>query len=96
MRRFLPVLIAVVGLLAIAVDFVPGLKLPFGGSDGGARTLETKLGLDLEGGLRVEYQAQCVSDRCPGPTDMNVVRNIVERRVNSTGVSEPQVTTLGT
>jgi preprotein translocase subunit SecD len=95
-RRFLPVLIAVVGLLAIAIDFVPGLKVPFGGTDGGARTLETKLGLDLEGGLRVEYQAQCVSDRCPGPADMNVIRDIVERRVNSTGVSEPQVTTLGT
>ncbi len=95
MRRFLPALIAVVGLLAIAVDFVPGLKVPFGGTGGAPRTLETKLGLDLEGGLRVEYQAQCVSDRCPGPADMSVIRDIVERRVNSTGVAEPQVTTLG-
>ncbi|HEU4571213.1 MAG TPA: protein translocase subunit SecD [Candidatus Limnocylindrales bacterium] len=97
MRRFLPVLIVLIGLLAIVIDFAPGLKVPFGATGGqSSRTLETKLGLDLEGGLRVEYQALCVQDRCPGPTDLAVVRDIVERRVNSTGVSEPQVTTQGT
>ncbi len=97
MRRFLPVLIAVIGLLAIAVDFVPGLKVPFGATEGqGSRTLETKLGLDLQGGLRVEYQALCVQGKCPGPSDMSVIRDIIERRVNATGVSEPQVTTQGT
>jgi preprotein translocase subunit SecD len=96
-RRFLPVLIAVIGLLAIAVDFVPGLKVPFGGTGGqSGRALETKLGLDLQGGIRVEYQAKCVADKCPGTADMAVIRDIMERRVNSTGVSEPQVTTQGT
>jgi preprotein translocase subunit SecD len=95
-RRFLPVLIALIALLAIVVDFVPGIKVPWGGSGGTPRTLETKLGLDLEGGLSVEYQALCVQDKCPATADMAVIRDIIERRVNSTGVSEPQVTTLGT
>jgi preprotein translocase subunit SecD len=96
-RRFLPVLIAVIGLLAIGVDFIPGLKVPFGAPPGqSSRTLDTKLGLDLQGGLRVEYQAQCVADKCPTAADMSVVRDIIERRVNSTGVSEPQVVTQGT
>ncbi len=62
--------------------------------------METKLGLDLEGGIRVEYQAQCIQDadveRCPGRGDLNVLRDIIERRVNSTGVAEPLVVTQGT
>ncbi|HET7027041.1 MAG TPA: protein translocase subunit SecD [Candidatus Limnocylindrales bacterium] len=97
MRRFLPALIVVIGLLAIAIDFLPNLKVPFGAPPGqSSRALETKLGLDLQGGLRVEYQAQCVADKCPTTADMSVVRDIIERRVNSTGVSEPQVVTQGT
>ena len=32
--------------------------------------VETKLGLDLEGGLRVEYQAQPVEGKSPTPADM--------------------------
>ena len=41
-----------------SIDFLPGLQLPDSTSaDGAWRTVETKLGLDLEGGLRVEYQA---------------------------------------
>jgi len=96
-RRFVPVLIVVIGLLAIVIDFGPGLKLPFGAAPGQtSRPLETKLGLDLQGGLRVEYQAQCVADKCPTAADMSIVRDIMERRVNSTGVSEPVVTTQGT
>src|SRR4029077_4278270 len=50
---------------------------------------------DLQGGLRVEYQAQQVGDRIPGPGDMEVIRSIMENRVNASGVSEPVVTTQG-
>ncbi len=96
MRRFAPILIVVVGLLALAIDFWPGLKLPaLGDPAAGPRVLETKLGLDLQGGLRVEYQAIPANGKSPSAADMTVIRNIIERRVNSTGVSEPLVLVHG-
>ena len=94
MRKTGPIIIVVIGILALIVDFYPRFSLP-GGPDGGSRRIETKLGLDLEGGLRVEYLVQPVEDRTPGPADLAVIRNIVERRVNQYGVSEPIVTTQG-
>ena len=58
MRRAGPILIVVIGVLALLICFCPGLRLPDStASDGQWRLIETKLGLDLEGGLRVEYQA---------------------------------------
>jgi preprotein translocase subunit SecD len=96
MRKAGPILILVIGILALVIDFVPGLMLPDSSSaDGTWRTVETKLGLDLSGGLRVEYQAQPVDGKSPTAGDMSVIKDIVERRVNTTGVSEPLVTTQG-
>src|SRR5436190_2732672 len=96
MRRAGPILILLIGVLALLIDFVPGLMLPDTASaDGSWRAVETKLGLDLSGGLRVEYQAQAVDGKTPTPGDMGVIKDIVERRVNTTGVSEPLVTTQG-
>jgi protein-export membrane protein SecD len=96
MRRTGPFLIFIIGLVALVVDFTPNLRIPEFGAGGGNRLIETKLGLDLEGGLRVEYRAEPAGGRSPGPADLDVIRNIVERRVNTTGVSEPVVTTQGT
>jgi preprotein translocase subunit SecD len=96
MRRAGPVLILIIGVLALFVDFLPGLALPDTQSpDGTWRPIVTKLGLDLEGGLRVEYQAKPVEGRTPGAGDMAIIKDIVERRVNGTGVSEPVVVTQG-
>jgi protein-export membrane protein SecD len=96
MRRAGPILILLIGALALLVDFLPGLALPDSTSaDGSWRPIETKLGLDLEGGLRVEYQALPVEGRTPGSGDMAIIKDIVERRVNQTGVSEPVVLTQG-
>ncbi len=96
MRKAGPLLILLIGIFALAIDFVPGLQLPDSSStDGVWRTVETKLGLDLSGGLRVEYQAQPVDGKSPSAGDMAVIKDIVERRVNTTGVSEPVVTTQG-
>jgi preprotein translocase subunit SecD len=95
MRRWTPLLIIVIGVLALVIDFWPGLRLPFGGADGGSRLVETKLGLDIQGGLQVEYQALPVNGKAPGAADMQNIRNIVERRVNSTGTAEPVVVTQG-
>ncbi|MEX2011545.1 MAG: hypothetical protein WEF51_04850, partial [Chloroflexota bacterium] len=94
MRRTGPILIVVIGVLALLVDFFPGLRLPTLGGDG-TRTVETKLGLDLEGGLRVEYQALPAGGTSPDLAALGVIRDIVERRVNGIGVSEPVVTTQG-
>lgn len=52
------------------------------------------LGLDLQGGTHLEYEADVknvpASDR---PEALNGVRDVIERRVNSLGVSEPLVQT---
>jgi preprotein translocase subunit SecD len=96
MRKAGPILILLIGILALVIDFVPGLTLPDSASaDGSWRKVETKLGLDLSGGLRVEYQAVAVDGKSPTAGDMSVIKDIVERRVNTTGVSEPVVTTQG-
>ena len=96
MRKSGPILILIIGLLALILDFVPGLTLPDASSESGSRPIETKLGLDLRGGLRVEYQALPVGDKKPRPEDVEVIRKIIENRVNASGVSEPVVTTQGT
>ena len=96
MRRFLPVLIVIIGVVALIIDFWPGLKLPdFGNPEGGSRPVETKLGLDLSGGLRVEYQALPAGGKVPSQGDLSTIKDIIERRVNATGVSEPLVQTQG-
>jgi protein-export membrane protein SecD len=95
MRKTGPILILVIGLAALIIDILPNLRVPDATSPDGSRAVETKLGLDLQGGLRVEYQAQQVGDRIPRPEDLEVIRGIVERRVNATGVSEPVITTQG-
>jgi protein-export membrane protein SecD len=95
-RRTGPILIAVIGLLALVIDFWPNLYLPALSADAGPRKVETKLGLDLQGGLKVEYRVDPNGDRSPSLGDVEVVKQIIERRVNSTGVSEPVVVTSGT
>ncbi|MDX2004605.1 MAG: protein translocase subunit SecD [Meiothermus sp.] len=56
-----------------------------------------RLGLDLQGGLRLTLRA---TDLNPDPNvareDMNVARSIIENRVNAIGVAEPLVQRQGT
>jgi preprotein translocase subunit SecD len=88
MRRAGPIIIIVIGVLALLIDFFPSLRLPDStAADGQWRLVETKLGLDLEGGLRVEYQALPKDGVSPTSESMGVIKDIIERRVNSTGVS---------
>jgi preprotein translocase subunit SecD len=95
-RRAGPILILVIGVLALLVDFLPNLTLPALSGDAPPRKIETKLGLDLQGGLKVEYRVDPNGDKKPSLGDVEVVKGIIERRVNSTGVSEPVVVTSGT
>ncbi|MBI3747025.1 MAG: protein translocase subunit SecD [Chloroflexi bacterium] len=96
MRRTALLLIAVIGVFALVIDFWPHLRLPGLGADGGSRPIETKLGLDLQGGLKVEYRVNPAGGKTPSATDLAVIRGIIDRRVNSTGVAEPVVVTSGT
>jgi len=96
MRRAGPILIVLIGLLALFINLFPGFKVPDSTSPTGNRPLDVRLGLDLSGGLRVEYQAQPVEGKSPTPADMGILKDIIERRVNQTGVSEPVVVTQGT
>ena len=96
MRRTTFIFIAVIGVFALFVDFWPRLRLPGLDADGGSRLIETKLGLDLQGGLKVEYRVNPSGGKTPGISDIEIVRGIIEQRVNSTGVAEPVVVTSGT
>ena len=96
MRRTGLLFIAVIGLFAFVVDFWPNLYIPTLQQGEAARKVETKLGLDLQGGLKVEYRVVPSADRTPTLADVDVVKEIIERRVNATGVAEPVVVTSGT
>jgi preprotein translocase subunit SecD len=96
MRRTTPIIILVIGVLFLIVDFWPKLTLPnFGDPNGGSRAVETKLGLDLVGGLRVIYSLQPVGDRQPTAGALSTTKSIIENRINTTGVAEPVVQTEG-
>ncbi|MGZ6258412.1 MAG: protein translocase subunit SecD [Candidatus Limnocylindrales bacterium] len=96
MRRTTPIIIFVIAVLFLIVDFWPRLTIPnIGDPNGGTRAVETKLGLDLVGGLQVEYRLLPVGDRQPDAGALSTTKSIIENRVNSTGVAEPVVQTQG-
>ena len=96
MRRAGPILIIVIGVLALLVDFAKFPMPSLGGQDAGTtHYLETKLGLDLQGGLRIEYQVLPAEGKTPTRDDLNVLRQIIINRVDKSGVAEPQVVIQG-
>jgi preprotein translocase subunit SecD len=95
MRRLTPLLILGVLVAAGVANFWPNLSLPGLGPEGQPRPVETKLGLDLVGGLQVEYRALPAGGRSPDAGAMETIRQIVENRVNAMGVAEPIVHTRG-
>jgi preprotein translocase subunit SecD len=92
MRRLIPFVIVAVGLVALAVVVLPNFPRPLGGSP---QFAETRLGLDLRGGLQGEYQAITPDGSTPNKADLETIRTIIENRVNATGVAEPVVQTVG-
>jgi preprotein translocase subunit SecD len=103
-RRFVPIIILIIGALALYVDLFPGARFAvLSNIDGGLnQPMDTKLGLDLKGGYSVTYQAQPIVDsatgavRYPDSAAMSTIRGIVEQRVNSTGAVEAIIETEGT
>jgi len=99
MRRILPILIVAIGLASLAVNVLT-LPRPFSEdpcAPPGVTTgcIETRLGLDLQGGLRGEYQAVGTADRPVNRENLADVRTIIENRINQYGVAEPIVQTQG-
>ena len=89
--------------MALFIDFMPGPNGPGSGAkffslsnmNGGFQTPQTKLGLDLSGGFEIKYGVQS-GEQDPSSSQLEVIRSIMESRVNGTGVSEPIVETVGT
>jgi SecD/SecF fusion protein len=81
-RRHLFVLLFVIGLVVVS-----GLVIA---------SKETKLGLDLQGGLELVYQGQATgtTNEVSGE-DIEDSISIIEQRINKLGVSEPEVARLG-
>ena len=83
-RRFLAVLVLVlaglVGYFVYTSEVKPDSRFPF------------SLGLDLNGGTHLVYEADTDKlDKSEVDNSMNALRDVVERRVNIFGVSEPLV-----
>jgi preprotein translocase subunit SecD len=93
MRRAAPFIILIVFVLATILSFV---AVPLPASGGETRKLETKLGLDLRGGIRLEYQVLPAEGKIPTREDLGVMREIIVNRIDKSGVSEPQVVVQGT
>jgi SecD/SecF fusion protein len=81
-KRHLFVLLFVFGLVVVSALVIAGK--------------ETKLGLDLQGGLELVYQGQPTgtSTEVSGQ-DIEDSISIIEQRINKLGVSEPEVARLG-
>ena len=60
---------------------------------GGDTLLGLSLGLDLQGGIRLVYQADTAEP--PAGEDMEGLRRTLERRINSSGLGEPNIQLLG-
>ena len=100
----MPILILVIGAMALFIDFMPGPNGPGSGAkffsltnpNAGLVTPQTKLGLDLSGGFEIKYGVDTGGKGAPTSTELGVIRTIMENRVNTTGVSEPIIETVGT
>jgi preprotein translocase subunit SecD len=93
-RRIAPWVILVTLLLAIFIDLPrKTLGLTWLPSNVLGRDIQTVLGLDLQGGIRVTLGVQPQAGQIVTDEQVETARNIIERRVGGLGVSEPQVRT---
>jgi SecD/SecF fusion protein len=81
-RQHVLVLLFVVGLVIVSGIVIAGKQ--------------TKLGLDLQGGLELVYQGQPTSTATEvSGEDIENSISIIEQRINKLGVSEPEIARLG-
>jgi SecD/SecF fusion protein len=84
-RRHLLVLLIVLGLIAgsAIVAFVPGTKK------------DTKLGLDLQGGVQLVYQGKATKQTKVTSESLQRALDIMRDRVDAFGVAEPELARTG-
>lgn len=95
--RFWLVIILIISVVSVWIDLPdnPGLHIDFGGDgeDDISMDFEVVQGLDLQGGSRVLLKSEL--DDNVDEDEMNVARDIIERRVNGLGLSEAVVQLQG-
>ncbi|HEY5474048.1 MAG TPA: protein translocase subunit SecD, partial [Candidatus Limnocylindrales bacterium] len=57
---------------------------------------KTRLGLDLQGGLEIVYQAKTAAGKAPSSAQLDQTIGILDRRVNGLGVTESAIQKQGT
>ncbi|MDR7086727.1 preprotein translocase subunit SecD [Aeromicrobium panaciterrae] len=82
---FLAAVVAMFGLVAL---------IDANGKKGDDSAWKPKLGLDLQGGTRITFEAKAEGGKVT-PDKLKQARDIVDQRVNGTGVTEAEVTTQG-
>lgn len=93
-RRIAPWVIGLIALLTIFINLPrQTLGLDWLPREVGGFEFRTVLGLDLQGGLRVTLEVQPQAGQEITDDDVEVARDIIERRVAGIGVTEPQVRT---
>ena len=78
----------------VIIIFLAVVAALYGGA-AAAGTWKPRLGLDLQGGTRITYQAKTESGGVPPADQMNEAKDIIEQRVNGTGVTESEVAIQG-
>jgi preprotein translocase subunit SecD len=91
-RRIAPWVIGVIAIVAIFIS-LPRTTLGMPWLPDGIFGVEfrTVLGLDLEGGLRVTLEVEPEEGQEITDADLELTRDVIERRVAGIGVNEPQV-----
>src|SRR5712692_6113223 len=107
MSGLLPWFVALIAVFAVFVDIpkhqlsfpfnCPGICLKIGGLTVNEE-IKTHLGLDLQGGTQLVLRLR--TDQLPTKTDTSLAdlntqaRRVIDRRINSLGVSEPVIQSL--
>jgi preprotein translocase subunit SecD len=95
-NNWLIVIVILFGLaLWIDLSKTINIKNPFNDKVLVFRNTETRLGLDLRGGLQVLMEADVPANVAVNPEDLKVARQILENRSNALGVSEVVMQTAG-
>ncbi len=89
-QTFTIILIVLIIVIALWIDVPNTPRIP-----GFNRTFETRLGLDLVGGVQALLEADIPADQTVEAETMQTARAIVENRVNGLGVTEALVQQAG-
>ena len=101
MRRYVRTLVGIGVLLTLALLALAINPIRIGDFErGGGTALGLKLGLDLQGGSHLEYEAALVDPETgeslePTKDQMNALKTTIEERVNASGLGKPIIQLLG-